>query len=389
MSPYRVVRFSLLLFSLVFSFFSGGVLRAEEFCGVWVASVWNLNYPSKPGLTAAEQKRQIVQLLEVVRAARLNHVLVQVRPEGCALYASKLEPWSRFLTGTQGVSPGFDPLQVFLEEGHKRGLKVHAWLNPYRASINAKNANHPAHPSRRFPEHTKKIGNLLWMDPGAPAVQQHVLSVVQDLLRRYPLDGIHYDDYFYPYPAPGKTVNFPDADSYAAYRQRGGNLALADWRRDNVNSLVRRTYQLVKSERPKALFGVSPFGIYTKGQPAEVKAGLDQLNQIYADPVRWMREGWVDYLAPQLYWKDGGPQSFSALLRWWRNPGVNPRRIPIYPGIALDRLGGSHQWPLSEIATQLRAEQAIGPRGPGGFILYNISPVASNTKGVRSLLSGR
>ncbi len=372
---------------LAFWILSSVPASAQEFRGVWVASVWNLNFPDKSGLSAAEQKRQILRLLDTARAARLNHVLVQVRPEGCALYPSRLEPWSRFLTGTQGNSPGFDPLQTFIEEGHKRGIKIHAWFNPFRASINAKNARHPAHPSRRFPEHTKQIGNLLWMDPGAPAVQEHFLAVVRDVLRRYDVDGIHFDDYFYPYPAPGKSASFPDSDSYAAYRKRGGNLSLADWRRDNVNSLIRRTHQLVKSEKPRVLFGVSPFGIYTKGQPPEVKAGLDQFNEIYSDPLRWLREGWVDYLAPQLYWKDGGPQSFSALLRWWRNPSVNPRRIPIYPGIALDRLGGSHQWPLSEIATQIRAEQSIGPRGPGGFILYNIGPVATNTKGIRAFLS--
>jgi uncharacterized lipoprotein YddW (UPF0748 family) len=362
--------------------------QAQEFRGVWVASVWNINWPSKQGLSVDAHKREIISFLDTARRARLNHVFVQVRPEGCALYPSRLEPWSRFLTGTQGQNPGFDPLQFWIDEGRKRGLHIHAWLNPYRAGINAGHNRHNSHKTRKFPQHTKRIGNQLWMDPGAPEVRRHVVNVVRDLATRYGLAGIHLDDYFYPYPAPGQTINFPDADTYAAYQRGGGRLSRDDWRRDNVNTLVRELHQTVKSANRRMLFGVSPFGIYTRGQPPEVKAGLDQYNQIFADPLKWMREGWVDYIVPQLYWKEGGPQSFSALLRWWRSPQVNPRGIPVFPGIALDRLSGSHNWPLSEIATQLRLEQTIGPRrGGGGFVLYNIGPVSSNTKGVRDLLA--
>jgi len=358
-----------------------------DFRGAWVASVWNLNYPSKPGLSADQQRREIIQLLDVAKASGLNALLVQVRPESCALYPSQLEPWSRFLTGTQGRSPGFDPLQVFVEEGRKRGIAIHAWFNPYRAGINASNSRHDAHISRRFPQHTKRIGNLLWMDPGAPAVREFIVQVVADVARRYDLAGIHLDDYFYPYPAAGKTVHFPDQDTYDAYRRSGGKLSQTDWRRENVNAMVRDLHRAVKQVKPNMLFGVSPFGIYTKGQPSDVKAGLDQLNQLYADPVKWMREGWVDYLAPQLYWRDGGPQSFSSLLRWWRDPRVNPRGIPIYPGLAIDRLGGTHNWPVTEIERQLSLERNIGPRRNGGFILYNIAPLQQNLKNVRSVVA--
>lgn len=362
--------------------------QAQEFRGVWIASVWNINFPSQQGLSADAQRREIIQLLDAARAAQLNHVFVQVRPESCALYPSTLEPWSRFLTGRQGVSPGLDPLQVFIDEGRRRGIRIHAWLNPYRAGINNAHPRHASHITNRYPQHTKRIGNQLWMDPGAPEVRRHLLAVVQDLIRRYDLAGIHLDDYFYPYPAPGKTISFPDSETYAAYRKAGGKLSLADWRRDNVNTLIREMQGLIRREKPGMLFGVSPFGIYTRGQPAGVQAGLDQYNQIYADPVRWMREGWVDYLVPQLYWPDGGPQSFSTLLRWWRSPAVNPRGVPVYPGIALDRLTGTHNWPVSEIQTQLNLERRIGPRpGSGGFVLYNIGPLVANTKGVRNLLS--
>lgn len=385
-------RFVLLLwgsfFALVAFLLAPASGVAQDFRGAWVATAWNINFPSKPGLSEETQRAEIRQIIDAARRARINHLFVQVRPESCALYASSIEPWSRALTGRQGAAPGYDPLQVFIEEGKSRGIRIHAWLNPYRAAVNASQPRAANHVSNLFPQFTKRIGNLLWTDPGAPEVRRHLLRVVQDLVRRYDLAGIHFDDYFYPYPAPGKTVDFPDADSYAAYQRGGGGLGRADWRRENVNTLVREVQAVVKREKPQMLFGVSPFGIYTRGQPPEVKAGLDQYNQIFADPLRWMREGWVDYIVPQLYWKEGGPQSFSALLRWWRSPAVNPRGVPVYPGIALDRLGGEHKWPVSEIATQLRLERSIGPRPEGGgFVLYNIGQVLQNTKGVRDLLS--
>lgn len=367
--------------------FQSQALFAQEFRGAWVASVWNLNFPSKPGMSAEAQQKEIISILDRARQVRLNQLFIQVRPESCALYSSGLEPWSRFLTGQQGRSPGYDPLQMFIDEGRKRGIHIHAWLNPYRAAIDTKQNRYAGHISNRLPQHTKRIGNLLWMDPGAPAVQQQVVGVVKDLIRRYDLAGVHLDDYFYPYPDLAKNKDFPDADTFAAYQKRGGGLARADWRRENVNTLIRSIQQVMKSEKPGMLFGVSPFGIYTKGQPADVKAGLDQYHELYADPVKWMREGWVDYLVPQLYWQEGGPQSFSSLLRWWRSPTINPRGVPIYPGIAVDRLGGSHKWPISEIATQLKLEQSIGPRRNGGFVLYNIGPVMANTKNLCNLLA--
>jgi uncharacterized lipoprotein YddW (UPF0748 family) len=220
------------------------------------------------------------------------------------------------------------------------------------------------------------------MDPGSPEVRRHIINVVRELAARYDIAGVHLDDYFYPYPTPeGKLPNFPDDKTYAAYRSAGGQLPKADWRRQNVNLLIRELSQTTKSTRPGLLFGVSPFGIYTKGAPSDVKAGVDQYHQLFADPVTWMRQGWVDYLSPQLYWKEGGPQSFSSLLRWWRNPSVNPNGVPIVPGIAVDRIN-SHGWPADEIGRQLRIEKSVTPRNRGGFLLYNIGAVERNAKGV-------
>lgn len=355
-----------------------------EMRAAWVASVFNINFPSRQGLTADQQKAEIAQIVRTAKRLGLNALMVQVRPEGDALYNSRIEPWSRYLTGTQGKSPGYDPLAVFIAEGQKAGIGIHAWLNPYRAAANAKNARHPTHVSNKLAAHTKRVGNLLLLDPGSKQVQDHVVNVVTDLVSRYALAGIHLDDYFYPYPSSGRL---PDADSFARYRSGGGQLAIDDWRRQNVHQLIERIHKTVKSRKPNMLFGISPFGIYTRGEPPEVKAGLDQKNELYADPLVWMQRGWVDYLAPQLYWHEGGPQSFSALLKWWRSPRANPRQVPIYPGIAVERLGGTHNWPASEIATQLRLERSIGPRGKGGFVLWDFKPLQNDTKGIQSVIT--
>ena len=362
-----------------------GVLRAEEMRAAWVASVYNLDFPSKPGLSADAQKAQILRILDVAKSLRLNALMVQVRPECDALYESGIEPWSRFLTGAQGRSPGYDPLAFFIAEGRKRGIAIHAWINPYRAATNAGDERSGKHVASRLAGSVRRVGRALWLDPGSPEVQDHVVAVVRDLVHRYAVAGVHLDDYFYPYPDT-YSGSFPDSATYARYVAKGGKLPKADWRRNNVNTMVRRLADATHS-RGGCVFGISPFGIYTKGQPSDVKAGLDQLNELYSDPVAWLQQGWVDYLAPQLYWKDGGPQSFSALLRWWRDPGVNTRGIPIYPGIDLERLG-SDGWPAGEIARELDLEKSIGPRHGGGFMLWNFSPLLKNTKGIRPVVAG-
>ena len=360
-----------------------------EMRGAWVASVHNINFPSEQGLSESAQKAEAIRLLDTAKAAGLDSILLQVRPEGDALYESRLEPWSRYLTGVQGRSPGYDPLGFFISQAKARGLTVHAWINPYRAAANASHARASNHISRRLPQYTYKIGNVLWLDPGAPEVRRHINDVVRDLVTRYDIAGIHLDDYFYPYPSPKTGLpKFPDDKTHAAYKKTGGSLSKADWRRHNVNTLIRELDHTIHSVRPKVKFGISPFGIYTKGAPPDVKAGVDQYNELFSDPLAWMNEGWIDYLAPQLYWPDAGPQSFSSLLQWWRHPKVNPRGVPILPGIALDRLT-SHGWERREIERQLKIEKATSPRKSGGFLLWNIDPLVKNTKGVLQAVRSR
>ncbi|GAB4242992.1 MAG: hypothetical protein OHK005_07130 [Candidatus Methylacidiphilales bacterium] len=351
------------------------IAPTSPFKAAWIASVFNINFPSKAGLTAEQQQQELTNLIELAKRSGLNALIFQVRPEGDALYRSPREPWSRFLTGTQGRDPGYDPLAFLIAEGAKRGIAIHAWVNPYRAAVDYTKPLTSNHMARRFPAYAYRIDNTLWMDPGSREVQDLIIQVFDDLMKRYPgLVGIHIDDYFYPYPKNWKKpVRFPDDKTYAAYQSSGGRLSKEDWRRQNVNQMVRRMYQTVKSNNPNAMFGISPFGTYTKGaHPANIEVHLDQYHHLYADPVLWLREGWCDYMAPQLYWRDGGPQCFSTLLRWWRSPEINPRRIPIVPGIALDRLGGSHNWPVSEITTQLTHAHQIGPGAGLGFAFWNI-----------------
>lgn len=357
-----------------------------EMRAAWVASVHNLNFPSRAGLSPEKQVAEIRQIVSVAAACGLNALMVQVRPEGDALYRSRIEPWSRFLTGTQGADPGYDPLATFIAEGRKRGIGIHAWFNPYRAASSAKASRARNHVTNVLPGSVRRVGAMLWLDPGDPEVRQHVVRVVQDVLSRYAVAGVVIDDYFYPYPGSGiARGTFPDDATYAKH---GRGLSRGDWRRSNVHALVHDLRAMVSSTRSGAMFGVSPFGIYRPNVPRGVEAQLDQVGEIYSDPVRWLREGWIDYLSPQLYWPDAGPQSYSALLQWWRQPDVNPRGVPIIPSLAIDRLGGSHNWPAREIARQLQLEASIGPRrsSTGGFILWSMGPLLRNQKGVQQVV---
>lgn len=349
----------------------------REFRGVWVASVANIDWPSKPGLSVDQQKAELLQILNRMQQVNLNALILQVRPAGDAFYQSSLEPWSYWLTGTQGKAPdpNYDPLRFAIEESHKRNIELHAWFNPYRAR-NATNyplaANNMA---RKFPQYAYQYGNLLWMDPGAKEVQDQTYNVIMDVVRRYDVDGIHIDDYFYPYPESG--ISFPDNRTYNAYRDQGGTLSLADWRRDNVNKMVQRLWDGIKAEKPFVKFGISPFGIYRPGTPPGI-VGLDQYESLYADVKLWLEKGWLDYLAPQLYWRIDPPQqSYPALLNWWLSH--NPQRRHIYVGNYLSRLG---DWPLSEFERQVQISRSHASRLSLGNIFFSMKVLTQNWQGV-------
>ena len=362
--------------------FAGSVVQAQpgeaipeppeprrEFRGVWVATVANIDWPSEPGLPTAEAKRELVAILERVDELNLNAVVFQVRPAGDALYASSLEPWSYWLTGEEGRPPRpmWDPLAFAVEEAHARGIELHVWLNPFRADHPSSKSD-PAAPalSVREPELVKSYNNHLWMDPGEPAVRRHSLAVVLDIVERYDIDGVHFDDYFYPYPGRenGEVVPFPDEPSWQRYRSEGGMLSRDDWRRRNVNDFVAEVYAGVKRLKPHVDVGISPFGIYRPGRPDYIR-GFDQFAQLYADPLLWYRQGWLDYLTPQLYWPIAKPdQSFTGLLRWWAQRNESSRHL--WPGLATYRHGEQPEaYSVDEFVHQVRWSRILGEVSDG------------------------
>ncbi len=356
------------------------VSHPRELRAVWVATVWNINFPSKKGLTPAQLRAELDALVDTTATAGLNAIVFQVRPEGDALYASTLEPWSRFLTGTQGRDPGLDPLAYLLEVAHARNIEIHAWLNPYRAKTASGAATVAPHIASLHPEHVYAYDGLGWMDPGVPVVQQRLLDVVADLVTRYRLDGIHFDDYFYPYP----DGPFPDDATYAAYKATGGALSRDDWRRDNVNRMVADVFRTIRDIDPGCRFGIAPFGIYRPGQPPGI-SGLDQYASLYADPKRWILDGHVDYVAPQLYWPTTQTaQAYAPLLRWWTE--LRPGQL-ILAGNNLTKVGSSATWSVAEFREQLRISRELRAGGSLGNIWYHIEPLVANTAGIRDIFA--
>jgi uncharacterized lipoprotein YddW (UPF0748 family) len=355
---------------------------------MWVATVNNMDWPSQPGLSAEEQQRELLAILDRAAQLNMNTIVFQVRPEADALYRSELEPWSRFLTGEQGKSPGWDPLAFAVTEAHKRGLELHAWFNPYRVAFNKTRPRARTHVSRRRPDLVVEYSNFLWMDPALPEVRQSMIRVITDVVRRYDVDGVHIDDYFYPYPESrrGRVIPFPDARTYRQYRARGGELSLGDWRRRNVDILVREFYAAVKNEKSWVKVGISPFGIWRPGYPATTTAGLDQYAELFADVRKWLHEGWLDYLAPQLYWPTRPEaQSFPVLLRWWVDESRRGRHV--WPGLALYKLplAGSRRMRALEIAEQVQLTRA--QPGAEGHIHFNAKIVMDNVDGIGDYLA--
>lgn len=353
----------------------------RELRAVWVASVSNLDWPRSQTLRGDAGVASLAQLVDDLAGLGINALFFQVRPEADALYESQLEPWSRFLTGTQGTDPGFDPLAELLRLAHARGLEVHAWLNPYRASINAASATAANHVTHTLSQYVITYNGAKVLNPGAPAVRQHVEDVIRDLLDHYDVDGLHFDDYFYPYPDANQTP-FPDATTFAGYQADGGTLSKPDWRRENVNALVREVMGIVTSDHPQVRFGVGPFGIWKSGQPVP---GLDAYSVISCDAPTWMQNGWVDYLAPQLYWLTGSAQDFDTLATWWAMRNAGGRHL--FPGLAtFDVDPGQKNWPISEIEHQVEYTRTLAGFGAQGTVHFRSAFLVNNPKGIGDLL---
>lgn len=365
----------------------------REFRAAWVATVANIDWPSKPGLPAEQQIAEMRAMLDRAVELKLNAVIFQIRTSTDALYDSRLEPWSEYLTGVQGRSPGYDPLALWITEAHQRGLELHAWFNPFRArQSGAKSAPAATHLSQTRPEWVKSYGEMLWLDPGEPQAAEHTLAVFKDVLQRYDVDGIHIDDYFYPYPLPQPgsdpaaklEIDFPDEPSWQRYVQGGGKLARADWRRQNVDELIRRLHQQILATKPWVRFGISPFGIGKPGLRPEGIAGFSQYDKLYADVERWLHEGWLDYLVPQLYWpRAQKAQAFAPLLDYWHAQNRQGRHV--WPGLFTSKVTDKpDSWAVEEIAGQIEATRAAYPGT--GHAHFSMIALSQNRRGLADAL---
>ena len=350
---------------------------AREFRGVWIATVANMDWPSRAGLSTWEQQSEMIALLDRAVAMHLNAVIFQVRSEADAMYQSDTEPWSAFLTGRMGrpPEPYYDPLAFLVREAHARGLEVHAWFNPYRALYPGSPGDaSPSHVSRANPAVIRRYGTQTWMDPGDPKVVDRAIRAIVDVTKRYDIDAVHLDDYFYPYREEdrhGRTIQFPDSKEYHRYRKSGGDLSLDDWRRHNVDAFVQRADAAVHATKPWVRFGISPFGIWRPGYPASVR-GLDSYKEIFADARKWLRNGWVDYLAPQLYWPVGRPQQdFSSLLGWWISQNTSGRNIWAGLNVALARDTAPKGRGAAEMLDQIRLTRAQS--GASGEVFFSMN----------------
>ncbi|GAB3268378.1 glycoside hydrolase family 10 protein [Chitinimonas naiadis] len=362
----------------------------REFRAAWVTTIGNIDWPSRPGLTSAQQQAELRTILDRAAALKLNAIVLQVRPAADALYASQIEPWSEYLSGVQGKAPDpyYDPLALWVSEAHARGLELHAWFNPFRAHYaRARSRLDARHITQAAPALIRTYGEFSWMDPGEAQAVQHTLDVILDVVRRYDIDGVQIDDYFYPYPVIGRNgreLPFPDDVTWQRYRDDGGTLNRADWRRQNVNQLVERLYHGIHAEKRWVKFGISPFGLGRPDRRAPGIVGFSQYDKLYADVEHWLAAGWVDYLAPQLYWPSGQkPQAFGRLLDGWL--AENSQQRHIWPGLYTMGLSNTPRpWPADEIVRQIT--QTRGKPFANGHIHFGFGPLLQDKQSLRSRL---
>ncbi|MDQ3440876.1 MAG: family 10 glycosylhydrolase [Planctomycetota bacterium] len=360
----------------------------RDFRSVWVATVGNIDWPSKKGLSAEEQQREAIAILDKSKEIGLNAIVFQIRTSADALYKSELEPWSEYLTGEQGKDPGYDPLQFWIDESHKRGIELHAWFNPFRAMQSGVKADARAkdHIWNTNREVVREYGNMLWMDPGEPLAEERSLAVFMDVVERYDVDGIHIDDYFYPYPVNddnGVEIDFPDDPSWKKYQESGGKLSRHDWRRENINRMMKRIYEETKKRKPWVRFGISPFGTWKPGYPP-VLQGFSQYDKLYADAKLWLNEGWLDYWVPQLYHQLSAPaQPYEPRLHWWIEENTKGRHM--WPGLFTSKIGFKQApWPMHDVLNQVWVTQDTP--GASGHVHFSMKPIMENREGIADAL---
>lgn len=363
--------------------------RQREMRGVWLATIANLDWPSHSGLPAELQQQQFIALLDQVKGLHLNTVVVQVRPMADAFYPSSYAPWSQYLTGTQGQNPGYDPLAFMVAQAHIRQLAFHAWFNPFRVSthtdLQALAANNPA---RQHPDWLVIYGGQLYYNPGLPIVRDFIVNSIVEVVRNYEIDAVHLDDYFYPYPVGQR--DFPDQDTYQRY---GAHVfaSKADWRRDNINQFIHQLAQRIKQVKPNVELGVSPFGVWRNhsADPAGsfTSASVTDYDSLYADTHTWIKQRWIDYIAPQIYWNIGfAVADYETLVRWWANE-VRGSPVQLYIGQAAYRVNpeGTGAWSQpDQLLAQLRINQRY--EQVHGSIFFSLKDILRNPLHIKDQL---
>ncbi|MGL4677482.1 MAG: glycoside hydrolase family 10 protein [Brevinema sp.] len=378
------------IFLFLILFFSIPLYTAEhqrEFRAIWVASVFNIDWPSATGLSQKEQKEEILKILDMAQELKFNAIILQIKPTSDAFYSSKLSPWSRYLSGTQGVHPGYDPLTFFIEEAQKRSLETHLWVNPFRI-LNGEgwdtlSANHIA---RKNPDWVIEYNNRYYFDPGNPKTRQYILKEMLEIVQNYDLDALHMDDYFYPYKSysQGKLLPFNDNKSWTKYQASFKNRD--DWRRDNVNIFVKELSDAIKKEKSHVKFGISPFGVWRNKsvdpKGSDTEAGQTNFDDLYADVLLWTDNNWVDYILPQLYWHfDTKAAPYGTLVEWWNKQITNS--VDLYVGLGIYKLH-ENNWPITHIKEQI--DFARKHSNIKGFASYSAKWILQDTKGIKDYI---
>ena len=352
----------------------------KEMRGVWIASVLNIDWPSKKGLSVESQKQEFIKILDNIKDWNMNAVFVQIKPVGDAFYPSKYSPWSEYLTGVQGKNPEYDPLKFMIEEAHKRNIEFHAWFNPYRLTMSGgidKLSNDNI--GKQRPDWTITYGGKLYLNPGIPEVNDYIVKSIMEVVENYDIDGVHMDDYFYPYKVKGEI--YKDEEQFEKYGKGFKNVA--DWRRDNVNKLIKQLHESIKTEKENVSFGISPFGVWRNISTDSVrgsntKAGIQNYDDLYADILYWMGNNWIDYVAPQIYWNQGFKiAEYNTLVNWW-SKYAKKTNTDLYIGQAAYRI---KDWDNSdELINQIKYNREF--KEVKGSIFFSYSSLVENPKGI-------